>query len=79
MAEPCLALPDPRTMMRTEASDEKGAIYLRCPQSLPPAIRRAAQLRMTSSSSYVRAAVLDRLKADGINPFDTAPEIEGAD
>jgi hypothetical protein len=33
---------------------------------------------MTSSSSYIRAAVLDRLKGDGINPFDTAAEIEGA-
>jgi hypothetical protein len=57
--------------MRTDASDEKSAIYLRCPQSLPRAIRRAAELRMTSSASYVRSAVLDRLRGDGIDPFET--------
>ncbi len=61
--------------MRTEASDEKGAIYLRCPQSLPRAIRRAAELRMTSSASYVRSAVLDRLKGDGIDPFGVDGEV----
>jgi len=34
---------------------------------------------MTSSSSDVRSAVLDRLKADGINPFDAGPAAERAD
>ena len=55
--------------MRTDASDEKSAIYLRCPQSLPRAIRRAAELRMTSAAAYVRGAVIKQLQLDGHNPY----------
>jgi hypothetical protein len=44
--------------MRTEVSDEKSAIYLRCPQSLPRAIKQVARGNMTSASSYIRGAIL---------------------
>jgi hypothetical protein len=55
-------------MMRADASDEKSALYLECPRSLPPAIKQAARGSMTSASAYMRGAILDRLKRDGYWP-----------
>jgi predicted HicB family RNase H-like nuclease len=51
--------------------DYSGSLYLRCPKSLPPAIKMAARQSMTSVSSYVRSAVLQRLKADGCIPANS--------
>jgi predicted HicB family RNase H-like nuclease len=53
-------------------ADYSGALYLRCPRSLPTAIKRAALQNMTSISGYVRSAVLAQLRLDGF-------EIKGAD
>ena len=53
-------------------ADYSGVLFLRCPRSLPPAIKRAAQQRMTSLSGYVRSAVITQLKRDGF-----VPEVKG--
>jgi hypothetical protein len=45
------------------------AILVRCPTVLSRAMAQAAGLSMTSVSGYVRGAVLERLRRDGINPF----------
>jgi hypothetical protein len=55
-------------MMRTEVSDEKSAIYLRCPKTLPQAIKQAARGSITSASTYVRGAILSQLRRDGYAP-----------
>lgn len=39
----------------------------RCPPILPPAVRAAAARQMMSMSSYIRTAVVERLKKDGVN------------
>ena len=41
---------------------------LRCPASLPPAINLAARRNFMTPSEYVRRSVIDRLRADGIEP-----------
>jgi hypothetical protein len=41
---------------------------IRCPASLPVAIETAAALHLMTASEYVRRSVIDRLKADGIDP-----------
>ena len=43
-------------------------VLVRCPASLPPAIDCAAAKHLMTSSEYVRRSVIDRLKADGIDP-----------
>lgn len=43
-------------------------VLFRCPASLPPAINRAAAKNLMTVSEYVRRSVIDRLKADGIDP-----------
>ena len=47
-------------------------MLVRCPASLPPAIDCAATKHLMSSSEYVRRSVIDRLKADGIDPTQFA-------
>ncbi len=42
------------------------------PRVLPSAIRAAAARNMMSPSEYVRRSVIDRLKADGIDPSTMA-------
>jgi predicted HicB family RNase H-like nuclease len=55
--------------IQTQAPDDySGALYLRCPPSLPQAIRQAARGNMTSASSYIRGAILSQLKRDGYAP-----------
>jgi hypothetical protein len=53
-------------------ADFTGALYLRCPKALPPAIKQMARLNMTSVSSYIRTAVLSQLRRDGCDPKDAA-------
>jgi hypothetical protein len=43
-------------------------VFVRCPASLPLAIDRAAAKNLMTASEYVRRSVIDRLKADGIDP-----------
>jgi hypothetical protein len=45
--------------------DYSGSLFLRCPPSLPQAIRQAARSHMTTSASYVRGAILRQLQIDG--------------
>jgi hypothetical protein len=37
-----------------------------CPQDFPVLIDRAARKRIMNRSAYVRQAVIDRLRADGV-------------
>ena len=43
-------------------------LQIRAPEVLSDAIDRAADSRLQSKSEYIRMAVVDRLKADGIEP-----------
>jgi hypothetical protein len=43
-------------------------IQLRAPEFLQRALDQAADKRLTSRSDYIRAALLDRLRADGVDP-----------
>jgi hypothetical protein len=49
-------------------------------RALPVAIEKAAAQRLMTASEYVRRSVIDRLKADGIDPglSDTAPNYNSA-
>jgi hypothetical protein len=42
-------------------------IRIRTPQVLPDAIAVVADRKMTTSSEYVRRAVIEKLKADGLD------------
>lgn len=55
--------------IQVQASDDySGSLFLRCPKSLPSAIKQAARGSMTSASAYVRLAILSQLKRDGYDP-----------
>jgi hypothetical protein len=43
-------------------------MFVRCPSTLPSAVERAAAQNLMTSSEYVRRSVIERLKADGIDP-----------
>jgi metal-responsive CopG/Arc/MetJ family transcriptional regulator len=43
-------------------------LNIRVPERLVEALDRATAERMTSRSEYVRQAVLDRLRRDGVDP-----------
>jgi hypothetical protein len=47
-------------------------MFVRCPSTLPLAVERAAARQLMTSSEYVRRSVIDRLKADGIDPAQLA-------
>jgi hypothetical protein len=47
-------------------------MFVRCPASLPPAIDKAAAQNLMTASEYVRRSVIDRLRADGIDPVEVA-------
>jgi hypothetical protein len=47
-------------------------LQLRVPAFLTKALDRAADKRLTSRSDYIRAALLDRLRADGVDPAPAA-------
>jgi hypothetical protein len=55
-----------------DASRFTDSIRIRCPASLPVAIDKAATRHLMSSSEYVRRSVIDRLRADGIEPTPAA-------
>jgi hypothetical protein len=44
-----------------------GYLHIRAPEKLPTAIAAAANRKMTTSSEYVRQAIIERLKADGLD------------
>jgi hypothetical protein len=43
-------------------------MFVRCPASLPTAIDKAAAQNLMTASEYIRRSVIDRLRADGIDP-----------
>jgi Ribbon-helix-helix protein, copG family len=47
-------------------------IQIRAPEFLTKALDNAADKRLTSRSDYIRVALLDRLRADGIDPAQSA-------
>jgi len=47
-------------------------IQIRAPEFLTKALDSAADKRLTSRSDYIRTALLDRLRADGIDPAPAA-------
>ena len=47
-------------------------IQIRAPEFLTKALDSAADKRLTSRSDYIRIALLDRLRADGIDPSPAA-------
>jgi metal-responsive CopG/Arc/MetJ family transcriptional regulator len=47
-------------------------IQIRAPEFLTKALDDAANKRLTSRSDYIRIALLDRLRADGIDPSPAA-------
>jgi hypothetical protein len=47
-------------------------MFVRCPSTLPLAVERAAAQNLMTSSEYVRRSVIERLKADGIDPASMA-------
>jgi hypothetical protein len=51
-------------------------IQIRAPEFLAKAFDSAADKRLTSKSdhNYIRVALLDRLKADGIDPASIFPQ-----
>jgi hypothetical protein len=49
------------------ASPYGEVIHFRCSAPLPTAIRRAAKRRMISASAYMRQALIERLKTDGVD------------
>jgi hypothetical protein len=53
---------------RTRPARFTAAIRIRAPGALPDALALAADQHMTTTSAYVRLAILERLKTDGIDP-----------
>jgi metal-responsive CopG/Arc/MetJ family transcriptional regulator len=47
-------------------------IQIRAPEFLTKALDDAADRRLTSRSDYIRTALLDRLRADGVEPAPAA-------
>jgi hypothetical protein len=61
--------------LRKSSDDAKrftDSIRIRCPASLPAAIDTAAARHLMTASEYVRRSVIDRLKAEGIDPSQMA-------
>lgn len=50
-------------------------LHIRTPAGLTEAVTRAADKNMTTSSEYIRQAILSRLKLDNVVPRD---ELAGA-
>lgn len=44
------------------------SLHVLAPRSLTDAVKAAAARELTSNSEYVRRAVIERLRADGIDP-----------
>jgi hypothetical protein len=59
-------------MTKTKRNAFLADVHIRAPTALTEAIERAADANMTSSSEYIRQAILARLKAESFAPADTA-------
>jgi metal-responsive CopG/Arc/MetJ family transcriptional regulator len=49
-------------------------LHVRVPQGLTQAVTEAADKRMTTSSEYIRQAIIERLRQDNLAPRDTRME-----
>jgi hypothetical protein len=54
------------------------SLHVLAPRSLTDAVKAAAARELTSNSEYVRRAVIERLRADGIDPASFSPTREDA-
>jgi hypothetical protein len=63
MFEPCIT--HVRVLMNRLSRCDR-LIQIRAPEFLTKALDGAADKRLTSRSDYIRVALLDRLRADGI-------------
>jgi hypothetical protein len=54
--------------MSVNAQAKRNLIQVLVPSSISAAIREAAAHELTSHSEYVRRAVIERLRADGVDP-----------
>jgi hypothetical protein len=52
----------------------RNSLQIRVPLSLTAAVKAAATREMTTTSEYARRALLERLRADGIDPAAYAPK-----
>ena len=52
---------------------KRSSIQVLAPSSLTAAIKEAAARELTSNSEYVRRAVIERLRHDGVDPTRFAP------
>jgi hypothetical protein len=52
---------------------KRNLIQVLAPSSLTAAIREAATRELTSNSEYVRRAVIERLRSDGVDPARFTP------
>ncbi len=55
------------------ANAKRNTIHLVAPWSLTAAIKAAAARELTTNSEYVRRAVIERLRVDGVDPSQHAP------
>ena len=55
--------------MKPERNRFDKLLQIRAPQTLSDAIDVAADRHFQSKSEYIRHSVLDRLKADGVDPI----------
>jgi hypothetical protein len=49
-------------------SATRNDVHFRAPPSLSRALREAAQRRLSTPSEYARQAIIEKLRADGIDP-----------
>jgi len=54
--------------MKHERPAYDALLQVKTPKSFANALDKAADLRMMSRSDFIRAALVDRLRADGIDP-----------
>jgi hypothetical protein len=52
----------------------RNSLQVRVPWSLTAAIRVAAERELTTASEYARRALIARLRADGLDPNQFAPD-----
>jgi hypothetical protein len=48
------------------------SLHVLAPESLTAAVKEAARRDLTTSSEYVRRALVERLRSDGIDPASLA-------
>jgi hypothetical protein len=49
------------------------SLHVLAPSSLTAAVKAAAARELTTNSEYIRRAVIERLRSDGIDPAQFAP------